>query len=330
MPPTTAPHTARLPAKNLHHNVPAPLKAARRSLSALADVYLRAEVAGQARATLDAKRRDLTRFLAFYQRLYDHDRPEEWYTSVTRAFLKQLAAGRAAPATIVRTYASVRHFARWIHRAATPFPLGCPTDGVTPPQEPEPQWRGLSRADELRLLNAAQTLRVRPGRGTNQGLRDHAVIAVLLGSGLRVSELLSLNREQYTGRGFKNVAAKGGRVRAFVPVHVQARQVLAEWLATQAERTGPVFTTRTGTRLTRHQAFLILRRIAAQANAHRPVGQHLVVSPHVLRHTFLRKLAEEKGVQYAKEASGHRSDRYIWRYVKPDRQSLADAIDAID
>jgi len=44
----------------------------------------------------------------------------------------------------------------------------------------------------------------------------------------------------------------------------------------------------------------------------------------------LRKLAEEKGVQYAKEASGHRSDRYIWRYVKPDRQSLADAIDALE
>ena len=40
-------------------------------------------------------------------------------------------------------------------------------------------------------------------------------------------------------------------------------------------------------------------------------GQRLTVSPHVLRHTFLRKLAEEKGVQYAKEASGHRSDRYL-------------------
>jgi len=47
-------------------------------------------------------------------------------------------------------------------------------------------------------------------------------------------------------------------------------------------------------------------------------------------HTFLRKLAEAKGVQYAKEASGHRSDRYIGRYVKPDKQSFADAIDGLD
>lgn len=47
-----------------------------------------------------------------------------------------------------------------------------------------------------------------------------------------------------------------------------------------------------------------------------PTNQ-LAVSPHVLRHTFLRRLAEEKGVQYAKEASSHKSDRYIWWYVKP-------------
>jgi integrase len=124
----------------------------------------------------------------------------------------------------VRTYASVRHFARWIHNHVQAFPLGCPTDGIKPPKDPEPEWKGLSRADELRLLNAAQTLRVRPGRAT----------------------------------------------------------------------------------------------------------EHIKVSPHVLRHTFLRKLAEEKGIQYAKEASGHRGDRYIWRYVKPDRQSLADAIDAME
>jgi hypothetical protein len=35
-------------------------------------------------------------------------------------------------------------------------------------------------------------------------------------------------------------------------------------------------------------------------------------------------------VPYAKEASGHRSDRYIWRYVKPAKQSLAEAIDELE
>ena len=54
------------------------------------------------------------------------------------------------------------------------------------------------------------------------------------------------------------------------------------------------------------------------------------VSPHVLRHTCLRTLAETTGVHYAREASGPQSDRYIWRYVKPDQQTLADAIDELE
>ncbi len=263
-------------------------------------------------------------------KLYGHERPEEWYASVTREFLRHTARAGVAEATLARTYASVRHFARWIHFKVHAFPMGCPTDGVRPPREPEPEWKGLSRADELRLLAAAQTLRVRPGRGTDQGLRDHAAIAVLLGCGLRISELLNLNVDQCTGRGFKKVLAKGGRIRDFVPVKSDARQVLEEWLAERGSAAGPVFVTRTGGRLSRMQFFKALQRVANQANANRKDGDHITVSPHVLRHTFLRKLAEEKGVHYAKEASGHRSDRYIWRYVKPNSDSLADAIDALE
>jgi hypothetical protein len=41
----------------------------------------------------DAKQRDLQRFLTFYQTLYKHDRPDEWFVSVTKAFLKTLQQG---------------------------------------------------------------------------------------------------------------------------------------------------------------------------------------------------------------------------------------------
>jgi hypothetical protein len=65
-------------------------------------------------------------------------------------------------------------------------------------------------------------------------------------------------------------------------------------------------------------------------HAHRPEGENMEVSPHVLRHTFLRRLAETKGVHEAREASGHQSDRSIWRSVKPDQQTLAGAIDELE
>jgi integrase/recombinase XerD len=119
-------------------------------------------------------------------------------------------------------------------------------------------------------------------------------------------------------------------MRDFVPLHREARQVLDEWLKVRPDGSPALFMTRTGRKLSRREAAGIVRRIAAQANAHLAEDEKIDVSPHVLRHTFLRKLAETKGVHYAREASGHQSDRYIWRYVKPDQQTLADAVDELD
>ena len=187
--------TALIVPDNLSHNVLVRLEAAKTRLSDSANVYLVTEVAGQSQATLDAKRRDLQRFLSSYQHLYGHDRPEEWFVSVTKAFLRHLQKERLAQASLVRIYATVRHFSRWLHQKFA---------------EPTAEWKGLTRVEEIRLLSAAQTLRVRSAPGTDQGLRNHALLAVLLGSGLRVSEVLNLDRYQYTGKGFSRVAVKGG------------------------------------------------------------------------------------------------------------------------
>jgi hypothetical protein len=82
------PETALAVPSNLSHNIPSLLEAAKNHLADLATLYLAIEVAGQSQATLGAKCRDLQRFLAFYHHLYGHDRPDEWFVSVTKAFLK--------------------------------------------------------------------------------------------------------------------------------------------------------------------------------------------------------------------------------------------------
>ena len=99
-------------ADNLSRNVLVQIKAAKNRLSDLATLYLMTEAAGRSKETLSAKRRDLQRFLSFYQALYGHDRPEEWFVSVTKAFLKHLRGQRLVQASLVRIYATGRHFAR--------------------------------------------------------------------------------------------------------------------------------------------------------------------------------------------------------------------------
>ena len=64
-------------------------------------------------------------------------------------------AKRSIGEVLFPEYASVRHLARWVHRKVKPFPLRSPTDGVKPPEEPEPEWKGVSRAEELRVWNTA-------------------------------------------------------------------------------------------------------------------------------------------------------------------------------
>jgi len=113
---THLPTNATIVPKNPAHNVVGPLEQATQSLSALATVYLTTEAAGYSQATLDAKRRDLQRFLSFYQNLYTHDRLDAWFVSVTKAFLKALSREHLAQASLARIYATVRHFARWLHQ----------------------------------------------------------------------------------------------------------------------------------------------------------------------------------------------------------------------
>jgi integrase/recombinase XerD len=250
------PGEALIPAHNLQHKVLVPrTRDPQMSLMALAEQYFRTQVAGQAEGTVDAKQRDLACFLNFYTQLYGHDDRREWYKSVTEAFLKALSRGqvprpskrgeakpqRLSQPTIARTYATVRHLARWIHQHVAAFPLACPTDGVKAPEEEEPKWKGLSRLEQLRLLNAAQTLRVRKARGTDQGLRDHALIATLLGTGLRVSELLAIGVAQYHQRGFVHVLRKGGHVQKFLPIQKQHREVLDASLEQRGDVPGPIF-----------------------------------------------------------------------------------------
>jgi integrase len=72
-----------------------------------------------------------------------------------------------------------------------------------------------------------------------------------------------------------------------------------------------------------------LKHLAAQASAKLPPEERVKFSAHVLRRTFLRKLAGKKAREFAMEAADHYSSQYIWRYLKPSEEEKAEAVEGL-
>jgi integrase/recombinase XerD len=178
----------------------------------------------------------------------------------------------------------------------------------------------------MRLRSAAEQLVHLKARTDQHPLRDRACFLVLLHTGLRVSELLALDRDQYRGRSFHDVKRKGKVRTAKVFVPAEAREALDAYLAAGTSG-GPLFTSRAGIRLARQHVDRLLKQLAAQANSRLPAEEHIRLSPHVLRHTFLRKVTQNHGVEFAMEAGGHASSKYIWRYVRPSEEQKEAALE---
>jgi integrase/recombinase XerD len=161
-------------------------------------------------------------------------------------------------------------------------------DGVGSPALPA-QLPKVLRPDETEALLAAIDT------STAIGLRDRAMLEVLYGAGLRVSELVGLPLSGLDRRGgLLRVEGKGGRER-IVPLGAAALSALDRYLAeargrllgNAADETHALFLSRRGRGMTRQNFFAMLRKLARRAGV--PSDR---VSPHVLRHAFATDLLD--------------------------------------
>jgi integrase/recombinase XerD len=315
--------------------VPASLQAAeliptnkRESLVAWFNLYLTLEGAAGSANTLDAKKRDLGHFLSFFLNATGGDHPDQWTRSLTAHYLRQLVRGeRKSPTTVNRRLATLRHTANWVDRQR-PFLAGNPCSRIHDLDVDDPEWKGLSDIEVTRLKSAAEQLIHIDRRRNQTPIRDFAIFLVLLHTGLRISELLELDLDQYQGKHLVNVKRKGKKVTRKVFLAKDARESLDRYIdEVRGTRPGPLVASRTGKRLARQNVDDALKRIAKQANARLPQDQQIHLSAHLLRHTMLRKAAEKYGVEYAMELAGHTSSRYIWRYVQPSQEQKEAALE---
>lgn len=304
-------------------------KQARDSLAACFTAYVAVEAGAGSDNTLSAKKRDLQAFLSFFEQATGGDDPDQWTRSLTGDFVKSLERAKRKPATINRVLATLRHAAGWIEKNRK-FIAGNPCDRIADVDTDDPEWRGLSDMEITRLKAAAeQLLRLKTGKG-QQPIRDYAIFQVLLRTGLRVSELLRLDFEQYCGKHFVDVKRKGRKVSREIFLAGDAREALDSYVEkVRGKDAGPLFCSKSGARLARQNVDEALKVIAAQANSRLGADQKIKLHAHVLRHTCLRRAAEKHGVQYAMEIAGHTSERYIWRYVQPSKEQKEAALEKL-
>ncbi len=159
---------------------------------------------------------------------------------------------------------------------------------------------------------------------TPEGLREHAILEVLYGCGLRVSELCGLNLGDVAfDEGFLLVCGKGNKQR-IAPISGTAADALIQWLeegrpafAAKASRvTQAVFLNARGGRLTRQSVYAIVK------DAGESIGMH-DLHPHTLRHSFATHLLEGGAdLRVIQELLGHADISTTQIYTHVDRSHI--------
>jgi integrase/recombinase XerD len=242
------------------------------------EAFLAVSAARLAPKTVEAYRRDLTALAAFLEHAPSKATREELERCVAELRAKGLAA-----TTIARRLAAVRSFFR--HQVLIGGSEDNPAADIGLPRRARRLPRTLSPGEAARLVEAAS------GTGPRD-FRDRALVELLYGAGLRVSEAVGLERGgvDLEERLVRSIG-KGGKERV-VPLGRSAVDALRRYLSRgrpflDRRHRPELFLNAQGGPLTRAGAFLILRRLAEKAGLE-PARIH----PHLLRHSFATHLLE--------------------------------------
>ncbi len=283
--------------------------------------------------TVAAYRNDLTQFLAFLVEAESRARAAavlvsagnvdsspnglEW-SSINKmriiSFIISLKEKQYASTTVARKVAAVKSFFHFL--VAEGVIKNDPTENLDSPKVGKslPHTLAVEEVDEL--LEQPSRL------STPEALRDKAMLELLYATGMRVSELTSLNLDDINlASGYVRCLGKGSKER-IVPVGFQAVRAVEQYLEqgrpqiARRQSQNALFLNHRGERLTRQGFWLIVKAYAKQA------GISTGITPHTLRHSFathmLNSGADLRSVQ---ELLGHAniSTTQIYTHLTSER-----------
>jgi len=261
--------------------------------------------------TLDAYARDLDDFSAFAATT--PAAPSMIDRQIFRGWLANMAARQLARTTIARRVSSLRGFYRFCGRRQL---LDVPDlSWLRAPKPNRPVPKSLS-ADDAKSLLAA----IFDRRGADWvKQRDFAVLILLYGAGLRISEALGLRRGDAPLGDWLTIIGKGNKTRE-VPVLAAAAEAVDDYLAACPFDDGPsapLFVSSRGGAL----GSRAVQRLVEDLRASLDLPAH--VTPHALRHAFATHLLGNGGdLRAIQELLGHASLSTTQRYTQVDESHL--------
>jgi integrase/recombinase XerD len=263
--------------------------------------------------TITSYQRDLLEYIGSLQRqgketIETIDRPD------ILSHLHNLKENGKSSRTISRHISSIRSFHQFLLREKVV--TGDPTVHLELPKLEQKLPRVLSTVEIDRLIDA-------PDRSKPQGVRDHSLLEILYGTGMRVSELIGLNMDDiHLTMGFVRVFGKGGKER-IIPLGGKAINACNNYVnearpgfIAKQKGTNALFVNMRGTRLTRQGCWKLLKEHAVKA------GIQKELTPHILRHSFATHLIENGAdLRAVQEMLGHSdiSTTQIYTHVSRSR-----------
>ncbi len=241
-----------------------------------------------------------------------------------RAFLTRLDEHQYSSATMARKIATLRSFYRWIDRCSM-----IPANPMLLIRTPR-QNKRLPKAIDVRQV---EQLLSAPDDSDLLGARDRAILETLYSTGIRVSELVGINRGDVDVVGQAMIVRGKGKKERIVPLGSHAIASLQHYVAMlekdprsagqNGDREAPLFINKHGGRLSTRSVRRKVSKYLAKA------GLDPDISPHTLRHSFATHLLDNGAdLRSVQELLGHQSLSTTQVYTHLSSQRLRDAYDA--
>lgn len=222
-------------------------------------------------------------------------------------YIANMQAAKRSASGVNREIAAIKAYSRYAGKADAIEALRM----TKPPKATSkaPEWLPRNKVNEVLRLTDRKKNR-----------RDYAIVCTLLYTGLRVSELVALDKAdisigERSGQLIVRTSKNGSE--RIIPLNSEARKAITDYLAQRTDDNEALFLSSLGKRLS-------VRSVQAMLNKYE-------IKPHQLRHTFVKRLVDKgESIATIKALSGHSSADMIAWYSAPSMDDLMSAVESLD